>query len=110
MFLDATMQKYLRDVKAGKVSAKDKQVWDDLMGILARGLDLAGASDEVLLKELDALCGVILTRKSLKEYGATEQDCIDFGKSCYEQQQRLMSCAFTPFTEEELIETFQLVY
>lgn len=110
VFLDATMQKYLRDVTDGKVSEADKAVWKDLMDILARGLDLVGASDEALLKELDELCGVILTRKSLKEYGATLEDCVAFGKSCYEQQQRLMSCAFTPFTEEELIETFQSVY
>ena len=68
------------------------------------------ADDKALVAELDRLLGCMLTRKTLKEYGATPQDCIDFGKSCYAAQQRLMGCAFTSFTEEELIEAFQAVY
>ena len=110
VFLDVTMQKYLRDVKAGKVSDEQKVIWEQMMTILGRGLAMPGASDEAILKELDELCGVILPRKSLKEYGATPEDCVDFGKSCYAQQQRLMSCAFTLFSEEELIDAFKAVY
>ena len=110
VFLDATMQKYLRDVQAGRVTLEQKQVWENLMRLLSEALELPGASDGEILKELDALLGVMLSRKRLKEYGATPQDCIDFGKSCYANQQRLMACAFTPFTEQELIETFQSVY
>lgn len=110
VFLDATMQKYLRDVEAGKTTEKQNQVWRGLMEILSKSLGLPGASGQALLKELDELLGVMLTRKRLREYGATEQDCVDFGKSCYENQQRLMGCAFTAFTEQELIEAFQSVY
>ena len=110
VFLDVTMEKYLRDVKAGKVTEEQKKVWTNMMAILARGLDLPGASDETILQELDKLCGVILPRKCLKDYGATPEDCVDFGKSCYAQQQRLMTCAFTLFSEQELIEAYQSVY
>lgn len=110
VFLDATLQKYLRDVEAGKTSPEQNAVWQDLMGILAKGLDLPQADSRTLLAELDALLGGMLRRKRLKDYGAVEQDCLDFGRSCYQNQQRLLSCAFTPFQEEELIETFRAVY
>lgn len=110
VFLDATMQKYLRDVQSGSVTEEQNRIWRNLMELLEKALALPGADDATLLRELDDLLGVMLKRKRLKEYGATPQDCVDFGKSCYANQQRLMSCAFTPFTEQELIETFQAVY
>ena len=110
VFLNATMQKYLRDVEDGKTSAEQNSVWRGLMGILEKALELPGASDKELLKELDELLGVMLVRKGLREYGAAAQDCEDFGRSCYQNQQRLMACAFTSFTEEELINAYRVVY
>lgn len=110
VFLDVTLQKYLRDVTADNVTAEQANVWSSFMEIVAKGLNMPGVSDAALIRELDELLGVMLTRKRLKEYGATPQDCVEFGKSCYSQQQRLMSCAFTQFTEEELIEAYRAVY
>lgn len=110
VFLNVTMEKYQRDVANGKVTEEQKAVWEELMTIFRGVFDMPKADDKALVKELDRLLGCMLTRKTLKEYGAVPQDCIDFGKSCYEAQQRLMSCAFTAFTEEELIEAFQAVY
>ena len=110
VFLNATMEKYLRDVEDGKVSEEQKTIWNELMVILEAVLEMPGADHRALIAEMDRLLGCMLTRKTLKEYGATPQDCVDFGKSCYATQQRLMGCAFTPFTEEELIEAFQAVY
>lgn len=110
VFLNATMQKYLRDVEDGKTSAEQNSVWRGLMGILEKALELPGASDKELLKELDELLGVMLVRKGLREYGAAAQDCEDFGRSCYQNQQRLMACAFASFTEEELINAYRVVY
>lgn len=110
VFLNATMEKYLRDVQAGKVSDEQKGVWRSFMKILSSALDMDGVDDGALIKELDRLLGCMLTRKSLKGYGATPEDCEGFGKSCYRDQQRLMSCAFTAFTEEELIQAYQSVY
>lgn len=110
VFLDVTMRKYLRDVQNNKVDEERKKTWKELMNILAESMDMIGRPDEDLLKALDELLGVMLTRKSLKEYGATPEDCIAFGKSCYSQQQRLMGCAFSPYSEQELIEAFQEVY
>ncbi len=110
VFLNATMEKYLRDVQGGMVEESKLGVWNSLMAILASALSMEGSGDEAVIKELDRLLGCMLTRKSLKEYGATPQDCVDFGKSCYAEQQRLMTCAFTAFTEEELIGAYQSVY
>lgn len=110
VFLDVTMQKYMADVNAGKLTAEQEKVWKELMVILAKGLDMPDADDTALLRELDELLGVMLNRKRLKEYGAVPQDCIDFGTSCFAQQQRLLSCSFTAFTEEELIAAFQKVF
>lgn len=110
VFLDVTMKKYLKDILSNKVDEERKQTWAELMKIIAESMDMVGTEDTKLLDEMDALLGFILNRKRLKEYGAVPQDCIDFGKSCYKEQQRLMSCAFSPFTEEELIEAFQAVY
>lgn len=110
VFLDVTLQKYLRDVEASKVTKAQKKVWQTFMSILATGLGMPGADDATLIRELDGLLSVMLTRKHLKEYGATLEDCVSFGKNCYAQQQRLMSCAFTQFTEEELIDAFKAVY
>ena len=110
VFLDVTMQKYLRDVTSGNITAEQATVWKEFMEIIAKGMDMQGADDIELLRELDELLGVMLSRKRLKEYGATEADCVEFGRSCYAQQQRLMSCAFTQFTEKELIDAFRAVY
>jgi 4-hydroxybutyrate dehydrogenase len=110
VFLDVTLKKYLADVEAGKITEMQAEVWRSCMDIIAEAMEETGVSDAVLLDDLDKLLGVICAKKSLREYGATEQDCIDFGKNCYAQQQRLMSCAFTQFTEEELIEAFKAVY
>lgn len=110
VFLNVTMEKYQRDVENGKVTKEQLTVWNDLMKIFKEVFEMPEAEDKALVAELDRLLGCMLNRKTLKEYGATPEDCIDFGKSCYAAQQRLMSCAFTPFTEAELIEAFQAVY
>lgn len=110
VFLDVTLRKYLADAEAGKVSAEQAEVWRNCMDIIAEAMGEKGVSDEVLLGDLDRLLGVICAKKSLREYGATQQDCVEFGKSCFAQQQRLMSCAFTQFTEQELIDAYLAVY
>lgn len=110
VFLDVTLRKYLADVQAGKVSDEQLSIWNNFIKLLGESMDEPDASDEKLIEDLDKLLGVICTKKSLREYGATEEDCIEFGKSCYANQQRLMSCAFTQFTEQELIDAFLAVY
>jgi len=110
VFLNATLQKYLRDVESGKLSEERVKTWRGMMEIIARGLDMAGAPDKELLQALDELLYFILPRKTLKEYGAQPEDCVEFGRHCYEQQQRLMTCAFSEFSEQELIEAYQSVY
>lgn len=110
VFLDVTLKKCLADVRSNKVNDERKATWIEFMNILADVLDMPKAEDEAILHELDALLKVLLERKTLKEYGATPQDCIDFAKSCFEDQQRLLSCAFSPYTQEELVEAYQGVY
>lgn len=110
VFLDVTLQKYLRDIEAGKVSEERVNTWRSFMTILAEAMDEVGTDDATLLSHLDELLGVICPKKSLKEYGATEEDCVEFGKSCFANQQRLMSCAFSEFSEQELIDAYKAVY
>lgn len=110
VFLDVTLKKYLADVQAGKVSEEQKTIWKSFIKLLGEAMGEPDSSDEKLIGDLDKLLGVICTKKSLREYGATEEDCIEFGKSCYANQQRLMSCAFTQFTEQDLIDAYKAVY
>ncbi|MCI2061543.1 MAG: iron-containing alcohol dehydrogenase [Eubacteriaceae bacterium] len=110
VFLDVTLKKYLADVRVDKVDNQQKKDWSNMMQIIASGMGMEGADDEAVLNSMDELLGFICPRKRLSEYGASPEDCIAFGKSCWEQQQRLLSCAFSPYTEEELIEAFKSVY
>ena len=110
VFLDVTLKKYLSDVQAGKITSEQAEVWRSCMDIIAEAMGETGVSDEKLLDDLDRLLGVICAKKKLREYGATEDDCVEFGKSCFAQQQRLMSCAFTQFTEQELIDAYLAVF
>lgn len=110
VFLDATLRKYLRDIQAGKVTEEQRYHWQELMTIISGGMGLSHVKDSELLWELDRLLSTICTRKRLREYGASMEDCIEFGESCFEQQQRLLECAFMPFTEKELIEIYQSVW
>ena len=110
VFLDVTLKKYLTDVQAGNVNDEQKKIWRSFMDIISGAMGEAGEPDDKVLDDLDKLLGVICAKKSLREYGATEEDCVEFGKNCYAQQQRLMSCAFTQFSEQELIDAFLAVY
>lgn len=110
VFLDASLHKYLRDVQNGKVDEVRRQNWKELMAIISRGLGFYDIRDAEVLEELDKLLNKICPRKPLREYGASIEDCVEFGEICFEQQQRLLECAFTPFTKKELIETFKSVW
>lgn len=110
IFLDATLRKYLRDIQAGKVTEEQRYHWQELMTIISGGMGLSHMKDSELLWELDRLLGTICTRKRLREYGASMEDCVEFGESCFAQQQRLLECAFMPFTEKELIEIYKSVW
>lgn len=110
VFLDVTLRKYLKDVQNGKVSEERRHTWKELIAIIERGLGYMDLKDSEVLEELDELLGSISPRKKLREYGASMEDCEEFGRICYEHQQRLLKCAFSPFTKKELIETFKAVW
>lgn len=110
LFLIAALKKYLRDVQSGKVDEEHRQIWKELMETFSRGLGVSEMKDSALLAELDELLQAVCPRKRLREYGTSREDCTIFAESCYEQQQRLLECSFTPFTEKELIEIYQSVW
>ena len=110
VFLDATLKKYLADVRSRKVNDEQLSIWNSFIGILSDALEIHNSSDEAILERLNSLMGLITEKKSLKEYGATQKDCEGFGRDCYLKQQRLLGCAFTKFSEEELIDTFLSVW
>lgn len=110
IFLDVTLKKYLRDVMNKRVNEEQCNVWNNFMGIMKEALEIREADDENVLNVLERLLVRILLHKSLKEYGASWEDCQKFGVSCFQNQQRLISCAFSSFTEQELIEMYRSVY
>ena len=110
IFLDATLKKYMKDVQSGNVSEERRHTWKELIAIIERGLGYMDLKDSEVLEELDELLSSVTPRKKLREYGATMEDCEEFGKICYEQQQRLLKCTFSPFSKKELIETYKAVW
>lgn len=110
VFLDATLKKYLADVRDRKVNNEQLSIWNSFIGILSDALEMHDSDDEAILERLNNLMGSITEKKSLKEYGATQKDCEEFGRDCYSKQQRLLGCAFTKFSEKELVDAFLSVW
>jgi 4-hydroxybutyrate dehydrogenase len=60
--------------------------------------------------ELEKLLNVILQKKSLHEYGVTEQDLKDFTTSVMENQGRLMANNFVKLDADKVYEIYQSLY
>ncbi|MCI2061537.1 MAG: iron-containing alcohol dehydrogenase [Eubacteriaceae bacterium] len=106
-FLDAVLKKYLRDITGERVTEDQAAVWGDLMVIMAKGMDIEGADDEEIIESLNDLLNCIYRRSRSGERGLTKKECIRLGTDCWEQQQKLLSCSFSPFSKKELTAIYQ---
>lgn len=60
--------------------------------------------------ELEALLDKILTRKPLRDYGATQEDLKEFAQSVMANQKRLMNNSFVPLDEGQILKIYTELY
>lgn len=90
---------YMRKQPVGKIQVANK--------IFA---DVLGCSEDVVYEELDKFLGKIIEKKSLREYGMTENQVAEFAKSTIDNQQRLLGNNYVELSEAEIAEIFQNLY
>ena len=61
-------------------------------------------------EELEKLLNVLIPKKSLREYGMTEQELEEFTDSVLENQQRLLANNFVPFDRNRIYKIYQELY
>ena len=83
---------------------KIKDLNKELAGIL-------GCAEEDVYEEIEKLLNTnILQRKTLKEYGLTEEELKEFTDSVVKNQQRLLGNSYVPMNEELILKIYQRVY
>ena len=76
-----------------------------LMELFSKCLGLKHTEDA--LERLDRLLNDILPRRAMKEYGAVEEDVLEFAESTMVNQQRLLKNSYVPMTKECLAEIYR---
>lgn len=72
--------------------------------------DLLGCDAEVVYEKLEELLDQLLPKKSLHEYGVTEDELEIFTKSVMETQGRLMGNNFVPLDEQRVLKIYRELY
>ena len=69
--------------------------------------ELLGCSYEEVYEKLEELLNKILSKKTMKEYGATREMLAQWADSVIEGQQRLMVNSFVPLGRNEVLEIYE---
>ena len=84
---------------------------DGEIAVLNRYLSqLLSCKPDSVYDQLETLLNQILPKRSLREYGATEEDLVQFSRSVVDTQQRLMANNFVPLDFEQVLEIYQELY
>lgn len=68
---------------------------------------LTGSNGKDGITVLESLLAKVMERKTMSDFGATQEDIIPFAKSTIENQQRLLKKNYVPLSLEEIQEVFQ---
>ncbi len=71
---------------------------------------LLGCSPEEVYEALEKLLNRILSKKTLKEYGATPEMLETWADAVIREQQRLMVNSFVPLDKKEVLDIYQKLY
>ena len=71
---------------------------------------LLGCGAEHVYEELEILLDQIISKKTMKEYGATQEMLRQWSRSVIEGQQRLMVNSFVPLNEALILDIYQSIY
>lgn len=93
------MKNYMEIRSDGEIAALNQY----LAQILECGL-------EQVYEELEKLLNVLIPKKSLHEYGVTEQELEEFTDSVLENQQRLLANNFVPFDRDRIYKIYRELY
>lgn len=72
--------------------------------------DLLGCQKDVVYRKLEELLNQILPKKSLHEYGVTQEDLTEFTKSVMTTQERLMANSFVPLDRNRVLKIYTELY
>lgn len=98
-FLTAVLEKYMELDPNGKIN--------EVNACLSSALICA---PEDVNEQLEALLDQIISRKPLKEYGMKESEIVEFAKSVYAGQQRLLNQSYVKFDEEIMEGIYRKLY
>ena len=93
------MKKYMELKQDGKIDKLNRFI----AGLLGCGI-------EQVYNELEKLLNRIISKKTMKEYGATPEMIGQWTKSVIEGQQRLMANSFVPLNETQILDIYQSIY
>ena len=93
------MKKYMKIRQDGRI--------EKLNHFLA---DILDCKYEDVYEKLEELLNKIITKKTMKEYGATKEMLGQWADSVIEGQQRLMVNSFVPLGREEVLEIYESLY
>ena len=93
------MKKYMELKKDGKIEKLNRF----MAGLL-------GCGAEHVYEELEILLDQIISKKTMKEYGATQEMLRQWSRSVIEGQQRLMVNSFVPLNEALILDIYQSIY
>lgn len=65
---------------------------------------------EEVYEKLEELLNKILSKKTMKEYGATREMLVQWADNVIEGQQRLMVNSFVPLGQKEVLEIYEALY
>ncbi|EHI57128.1 MAG: 4-hydroxybutyrate dehydrogenase [Hungatella hathewayi] len=97
--LTGVMEKYMELKSDGQIQKLNRHM-----------ASILGCEEQDIYQELERLLNVLLPRKSLKEYGVTEEELQTFTDSVMTEQGRLMSNTFVPLSRQQVYEIYRRVY
>jgi len=102
-FFTDVLYKYVEMKPDGKIVELDKL----LKNVMTEAGFAGGKEGLTGIMLLERLLAVILKKKTMSSFGATQDDVEDFAKSAVENQQRLLKRNYVPFGYEEIREIYQ---
>lgn len=102
-FFTNVLKKYQEKKPEGKIQSLEKMI----RRIVSEEGYLAGIPRKNGIEILEDLLAVILEKKPMSAYGATQEDILPFAQSTIENQQRLLKNNYVPLTLEEIREIYQ---
>lgn len=97
--LTGVMKKYVSMKSDGEIARLNRHI-----------AGLLGCGEREVYKELEKLLNVLLPKKTLHEYGVTEEDLDVFTDSVMNEQDRLMANNFVPLSREDVYEIYRSLY